>query len=241
MSNYLLLSSKDKYSGTVSNGIIMLNTAITGSYQIKTFEMLNCLYNINSYNKNVRISVYNGVTTTNTTFQLDIGIYSYSEIASILEDKLTTNFGSSNFTVTYNDNTMKYTITSGAGHTFRFLFGDITNNAYLLLGFDNENQDIVDLATTQTSLNIVDIYPYKTIYMYIPSSNSSLKLSNNKNTSFKISCESDPGSIIRTDYSNENIILTFENKKSIEYIIHDYDKNEIELNNINWSLLLKNV
>ncbi len=226
------LSSKDRENGSSSNGSIKLNFSLDHEYKIKEFIMPNNIYSIDGSNN----IIYFNESSVARTATLSVGTYSPTQLASEIKTQMDIG-GINTYTITYQNNTNKFSFVSSANFGFTFNTNN-TNSSYKILGKD-EVDDIEGLS--QASENPIDLNKHLIIYMNIPDANNDLTISNNYKTSFIISENVSFSDIIRQDYNNSNIILFFRDKSTIHYYIHDRDGNEINLNNSDWSLLLEKV
>jgi hypothetical protein len=238
MTDRILITSLNKSSTSTSqNGTIIFPNSISGTYKLLSFVMSNVIFNVNAYNKAISVQYNTGGGNTTISFNLIEGWYTSSDLNILLKSLLESNIIGSTFTVTYNSNISKFTIVSTAPYVFKLLFTNIDNNTHLLLGFNNVDQ--TSFLSTQISDNFADLNPYKIICMSLPSISSILSLLNDISTTFMISTDSNFGSIVNNNYSDDNIFMTFNNKKYIDYLIHDYDGNEIDLHGVDWFMLLQ--
>lgn len=115
MSIFLLLDTKDSLSGTPHDAVFNLSSFVKDAgfhfIRLKSITFLNGRYNIHSGN-NVLVFQEDGVATDlNAT--LTPSNYSADELALELKAKMDA-VGANTYTITYDDNTLKYTIsTSG--------------------------------------------------------------------------------------------------------------------------------
>lgn len=136
---------KNVSSGTGSN----FNVYIGTDMQNRRVRLKSCVvplscYNVNSYNNKVYFTELAGVTTATLT----VGMYTASELATLLGNIMTAaSPNGRTYTVTYSSSALAFVVTGSAG-TFRFLFGSNTSaSAWRILGFSGDGV----LGVSQTS------------------------------------------------------------------------------------------
>lgn len=228
MSEYFIITD------TSNNGSVALQTGLNGDYIIEEFIINNTLYNVNSFNN----KIYFDETATLKTATLTLGYYTPSELVTEIKTQMDS-AGANTYTVTYNSNQNTFSFSSTGN--FKFVFGtNQTNSAYRLLG-KNAIDDVAE-ALTNVSDNVIDLTPNKIIYVNLPEGNIKLIDSTNTNYTFYVSTVDTFGSVIRKDFREENdIILTYNNKKNITYSIRDNKNNLLETNGAEWYLILRKV
>lgn len=92
---------------------------------------------------------------TNKTATITAGTYTGSELATAVQTALNTAYGSSAFTVSYDSAATKFSITNGTGSSVNFLWGNSSNTAEQILGFDPVT-DTVANSSSATSDDLVD-------------------------------------------------------------------------------------
>jgi len=238
MAEKILIRSIDRNSGSVQNGSLLLDEPIDGEWELLEFMQQNRYYNVNSYNQSIYVRVND---TTNSSVTLTAGHYSASQLCSQVSTQLSTIVGST-FTCTYPSATGsgKFTIAETTGDTFSF--ENATNDALsrFLLGFTAI--DTSD-ATSHTSTNAIDLTPVKS--MHVKFEEDCLHNIDGKNyftSSFSINDESVFGENIRyrvTD--NYRQIVKFRKTRNLKYKFFDENRNELEPNGTEWTMLLRKV
>lgn len=231
-----VLSSKDKTSGSSHDGVIQLtnNTKLHGKYQLLKCVIPNSFYNVSNLNN--KLYVEHSVDGNNT-LTLTNGYYTSSELATELKTQLDS-ISAVTYTVSFDSLTSKYTFTPSAGN-FGFKFTTNTSNSCRKLIGKNAVDDT--LGASQISDNNVDLAPYKVLYFSIPSAGNYVLTSQNVNSSFYISVNEINGEEIRQDYHNDLIYLEFNQTINVSFKIHDHDGNLVDLNGVDWYLILKKI
>lgn len=232
MTNIIILSSVDRNTGTSSDGNLKFTNTdrLNGTFTVKRFIMTNSLYNVNNDNN----TIYFDESATLRTAILTNGVYSASELESEIKTAMDAVAAVIVFTVTYNPNLLKY-VWSATGN-FAFAFSTNTlNSARELLGMNSI--DVSPEANSEISDNVIDLAPYKIIYLYFPDASNFVKLSNGNTNSIYISVNSNGGDVLR-EIIDDNLKLVFSNKLNITYKIRDKNNNIIDLNGIDWELII---
>ncbi len=144
--------------------------------------------------------------------------------------------GGNTYTVTFDSNTYKYTISSTGNFGFQFAT-NTTASARKIIGYSLADKTE---ATSSTSDNVIDLNPIKSIYIdFQADARKDIEFSNNV-VSLAINDTSDFGSIIRYKL-NENYHqkLKFHYEKEVKFKFYDQDFNNINLNGTDWYLTIK--
>jgi len=201
---------------------------------VVSFSMMNSMYNVNQYTKNNTFILRNKTASTNTTINIPYGNYN---VTNFVQQCIST-FGS-NFNVSYNSITNKFTFTNSTDFTFT---DNESNSIFKILGFQSGN--------SYTSTNKSLPAPYSCDFGGL------LKLEIKSNTFTLKNCNSYNKGRSRTICSvpinaNQNGVIMYNNftlyksiiKNSvitdINIDIHDEFKNFIDFNNHDWSLTLQ--
>ena len=136
--NILLVNSSQRYSGTTSDFKVILNPTL----QTSKISLLSCLiplthYNVNSSNN---IIYFSDEINSYSASVLE-GSYDMDEVLLAIAAAMTSESGNS-FTVTFNEITLHFTITSDA--LFSFDFGtETTNSMGSFLGYTQNTGNLL--------------------------------------------------------------------------------------------------
>ena len=231
-SQNVLISSKDRTSGSSSDGRVPLPTSLRGNYRVKFFTMTNNMYNVNAEN--------NVFSVTHSAADFDVtlthGQYSALDLGVHVASLLTTAVAGATYTATYNATTHKTTLTTDMGS---FLVRVGTANR--LMGFDTES-DQTTAASAQTSPNPMDMHPYKQIYIrFNEYDDLNIWGSDHFNASVTLPVNAVFGGLIQ--YSSKEYgdqIMKFDTLRHIQYRFIDDAVNNITVNS-EWLLVLERV
>ena len=211
------------HSDKSTNNKFTLDKRISGIYKLVSFVSTNNIYNINQFNN----KIYWNENGTDRTTTLTEGYYNSSDFTTHLSTQLNSD-ASGTITVTFNNNTRKFTITDTVN--FHFTFGTNTsNNGRKLLGF---NASDGTAATSQVSTNSIDLNTCKNIFITI-SQDDERKIEGIDffNASLVINGTADFGETLRyIDDDNFHQQVKFKKTKTLELQIHDSNNNNIDLN-----------
>ena len=221
------------HSDKAFNNIFTLDKKIVGEYRLLSFVSTNNIYNVSDNNNKI-------YWTENSVDKITIltnGHYNYVDFKSHVSTQLN-NTGSGTVSVTFNENTRKFTITDTL--SIYFTFGTNTSNsARKLLGF-NESDGTPSLFT-QTSDTAIDLNPCKNIFINIKQDNhKNIEGIDFFNSSLVINGIGEFGEILRyIDVDNFYQITKFRQTKQLKVSFHDATNNSIELNSEYQIILLK--
>jgi hypothetical protein len=238
MTNKVVITSSLKEIGDSSSGRIKWDTVLDGTYELLSFEMSNCLYNVNVNNDRLHLEISSpGALSYEIT--LTHGFYAGSALATMVAAQITAQTPRV-VTVTFDSLSYKYTLSGTAGDTLRLVFaGSQTNAANELLGFELVIYPTITSASI-ISVNCADLYPIKNLYVtFIDDNNRDLETNNYKRFSLIIKSNASFGQVIR--YSKEAHFkqeIQFENVKYIRYMLTDVHDNVIDLNGQDWVIVL---
>lgn len=149
-----VINSKDRITGgTSSNFTVKLGKAYSNvkSIELIGYHVANTIYTINTNNQNLRYIENTGANTINVV--IPNKNYSASQLATELSTLMTANTANSiTYTVTYDQQTMKFTFTASTNN-FYLHFDGVNNNCHLELGFDSSY--IGSSSSTVSSVNII--------------------------------------------------------------------------------------
>ena len=216
-------------SSNVINNSITLKERFDKEYILHSLSFVNDVYNINQYN-NI-LPYQEGATYT--AIELTQQYASGNELAADIQNKINAvSVGTAS--VTYNDNTGKFTITNTTN--FHLKFGDVTTNTcYNILGF---NQSNTTDGTSVISTNIADLTPFKCLYIQISEDKyQNIKTENYRDYTFVITGKSDFGDVFQ--YIEQSIPQKcyFSNTNKITIKFYDEKYNELSIRN--WCLVMR--
>ena len=223
MGDKILLLHSDKSNSNVYT----LDKRIQGIYRFKSFVSTNNMYNVNDTNNKIYFNETVGLGTNDYIATLTNGYYDANDLNTNISTAIS-NQASGIITVSYDDNTSKYTITNT--NEFHFTFGSNTSNsAHKLLGFNAS--DGTD-SLSQTSDVPIDLNPCKNIFVTITEDdNRYVEGIDFFNCSLVVNGVSGFGEIMRyIDVDNFIQLLKFKNTKQLSVSFHDANNNIIDLN-----------
>lgn len=134
--NELVLSSRDRISGTKDNFVVQVNNiAHIEKMSIRKIIVPLTWYQINQYNNQLEFN-----DGTQRSITITPGVYSISSLATEIQTQMNASPSALTFTVTFNDTTKKYTIAETSGPTAFALNLNISNSIYEIIGFPLTNQ-----------------------------------------------------------------------------------------------------
>ncbi|MCP4181587.1 MAG: hypothetical protein GY756_27805 [bacterium] len=228
--SYIHLSSRDRNSGSESQGIIILDYAkrLFGQYRLSEIIFNNNIYGIDNSNNVIYFT-----DTLPRSYNISIGSYTPAELITEIKSGMES-VSPITFTITYNQKTNKIEYSGDASFNFTFETNTL-NSSYKLLGFEQEDYPS---STDIISVNPIELNKHRIIYFSIPEAGQNMHLSNGIETTFAISENSGLGEVLRENFNDQEIYLSFTNKTNINYKIHDENGNLINLNNSDWDLFL---
>lgn len=228
--NLLLLDSNK-----IENNKYKLDNTIKGLYKLVSFVSTNNMYNVNDTNNKIYLDEFNGVGFTSLETTLDNGFYDSTDLTSHLSSKLN-NICTGSVSVSFNDNTRKFTITNTLN--FYFTFGSNTSNSSRkILGFNEQDGTS---ALSQTSNNVIDLNTCKNIFITITEDNNrDIKGIDFFNSSFLINGVGSFGEVLRyVDSDNFHQYVNFRNVKTLHISFIDNNNNTLDLNS-EYQIILK--
>lgn len=156
----LILSSKDRISGTKDNFIVSINP----TYHIEKISIRKIIiplswYPINSFN-----NILNFNDGTERVITITPGVYSISTLITEIQNQMNASPSALVFTVSFNDITKKLTIAETGGPTNFTLNLNVNNSIHEIIGFDKTNQSGSASYTGQGSPdvnqnnNVINVY-----------------------------------------------------------------------------------
>ena len=218
-----------------SNNKYKLDDAIEGEWKLISFAFTNNIYNVNDTNNKIYFTEETEHDENDYTATLTNGINDPNDLKSNIETAMN-NETNETITVTYDDKTKKFTITST--ETFYFKFGtNKSNSANKLIGMNAIHRNG---ATSHTSDTSIDLNPYKEIFINIEENNDRNVFGVEYFNSSLIVCEcGSSGDIVRYNYrDNSEQRVKLKRTKDITIRIHDSKNQEINLNS-EYSIVLE--
>jgi hypothetical protein len=242
----IVLKSEDRTSGSVYDGVVPLDSTLTGNYVIESFRITNNIYNITSLNN----IFYFTEDVTNIDLTIIPGAYSITDLALQIQTQLNASVDTSNtYSINYNPNTGFYTISRTAGvNNFNLRFSETTNSISGETGFNNV--DTISGSTDIVSNIPVDVYKPKTIYMRIE------EAINQKSSAIRHRDTGDPtdhwhssfqftNNFMFGDYlyynkhKNDNsTVISLQAESQLTYRFHDHHYNDVDLHS-EWEMIIK--
>lgn len=229
----ILIDSSNRSSGTASNFTVTLSTPITRvkNFYIRSVEIPFSYYVVNSVNNTLTI---NDTGLVNRSVTITAGNYTSTTLITEVLARLGTIGSMSNWTMTFNTQTYKYTLGAStdfivlASSTFAPIIGFLTNSAR---------------ATSATSDSAINLSGPN--YLYVNSTNLSKMRANNTyvatSTStciHRVVVDVGPSDIIIDRPAAKNRI-SLNSKDTIDTIdlqLNDPQNNAVNLNGLNWSI-----
>ena len=215
------------HSDKSNSNVYTLDKRIKGAYQFKSFVATNNIYNVNDTNNKIYFDEDFGLSTYQRTATLTNGYFDANDLKSNIASAMDS-VASGTITVTYDDNTNKYTINNTS--LFYFTFSSNTSNsARKLLGFNAS--DGTD-SLSHTSDIAIDLNPCKNIFVTImEDDNRYVEGIQFFNCSLVINGVSGFGEIVRyIDVDNFVQTVKFKDTKKLTLLFHDANNNSIDLN-----------
>ena len=239
-SDLLLLRSKDRVSGGVSNDFkLNLQENLSGTYEFASFNMFNSLYNVVA-GENDKLYVEHSVDGNNT-LTLTPGFYTAAE----LDTELTTQLDSISavtYTITFDVKTGKYTFTPSSGN---FAFKFLTNTAdtcRFLIG-KNGVDDV--LGATQVSDTVANFILHDNIIIKIGQDNNQhLTLPDGTEASLMVPVDiASFGNVInyRRNQSYPQFLTFSSVIASLDIQLLDENGGLLPINGIEWTMSIKKI
>ena len=167
----LVVSSADRVTGNSNDFRINLKEPITN---VKKISLISCYIPNSTYN--IRLGVNDTINfresgaIADEVATLTPGAYNSTTLAIEIATQLTAESTNTwTYTCGYSGTSMKFTISAGGVHQFALNFANGTNQAYRQMGFTNAN---TSTATTQTSINVIDLGYPKLVFINISELNN---------------------------------------------------------------------
>lgn len=115
-------------------------------FRLMRANIFNSLYTVNENNRNVSIN--------NVSVTLTLGTYTFTELGDHLQDEINTTLGSTDYKVTSNTTTYKYTIinTNTTPTNFSIEWKTVDGYSHRLFGFNNKD---ISAASSYESDNVI--------------------------------------------------------------------------------------
>ena len=209
-----------------SNFSLQVSPPLNGNYRVSNLTLPNTIYNITSSNNTIYI--YQSSTAYQTT--LPAGMYNASNIADAVATALNAIDGvSGTFSASYSTTTGKLSITN-TSTAFQLDFSASNVGCADVLGFLRQRSPTSD--TTQTSNLICNFNPFQSLFIQI--GNCAARYMNplkncNAQGSIHVPLVSNSGDIQQIKFSDNPIILSFQNTTSFDVIVRDSAGNVLTL------------
>lgn len=235
MSKYLLIRSRDRDSGSSHNfKMVLKNPLKDEEYELVSLIMPNGFYNVNNNNNKIYFNDGSDQTATLTN-----GNYSASSLATEIQTQMNA-ASSHSFTCTYSTATSKFTISDGTGN-FSLKFATNTSaSARYLLGFDESD---TSATSSKISDNLIDISNPQMIFVNISQAGDNLRDTKNAifadlflplDVSFGEMKYFKPG-------EEEKQTVKFVYTNNLEVYLRDENNDTVDLNGLEWSIVLKKI
>lgn len=237
MSSYIQIDSADRLNpnSPTSNFTVLFDDIFENTEKIVSIESVILpisFYSINDTNNTFSI----GVTTT-VDITVANGTYNSSTFVTALDTAINAESVSlgATFVSSISATTGKLTLTASSG-TFSVV-SQSYNNRYLGM---NTNSTVASVLTVWESPNVVDLTVSRYIDILVEVPMASVNTTNkNRNILCRIPCNQTPFSTIYYSQSNFNFVSLLTRKfNQLSVLLVDEYQNEIDLNGLNWSLVL---
>ena len=234
--NRVLIKSEDRAITTdsVNNFKIVLPDAIEGEYKLSEIALYNTIYTV--------ISGRNSAVYTDTgNATLTAGYYTTTTLAAHVQSKLRTATGDATITCTFNTTTYKFDFTSTAAIIFQWGNG-ATDSASELLGFTNTNV----LMNGSSSINLPNLTSTRGILIAIDKATSASSIMTGSVSSalvgsFYIPLNASFGSMVNLSDHDQKQRVMIERATTLTIRLYDERGRLLNLNDVNWSMLLEKV
>lgn len=235
--NHLLIKSSDRLSSSTGshNFRLQLTTPIeNGDYELVSVSMPNSFYVVNDTNN----KIYFTDDSTARTATLTNGYYSTSTLPTEIKSAMeTANSSFQTYTVSYSSSTSKFTVSAAGNFTFDFA-SNTSNSARKLLGM-NATDD--SAATSHTSDNIVDLSGPRIVCIQLNMAGDTLRNSQDDlYCDLYVPMDVDFGEFKYYKPNNEEKqIVRFNLTSNITVRLVDENNNELDLNGLDWEMILR--
>jgi len=237
------LSSKQRKNGSSNNFTLSIPpsarefNSVVGIQMVST-SIPNTFYNINEYNNFFEYK-YSALNTTGIVL-LPIGQYEITPLLNAISTQMTTDIGNSN--ITWSIDTLDFKVNVESDNESLSFTTDDPDKVPLLIALGFEGSVII--GTSLTAKNIVDIAGPSTLYIISRAlSGSTSDYSELTNIVRCIGLDVNFGSICHYSVEDsESGIIKFPNSRSMSNIdlsLRDRDNRILDLNGVDWDLLIR--
>jgi hypothetical protein len=225
----ILISSKNRVSGSTSECVIRSNDYLKGCYKVQNIISTNTIYLIEQ-------DKHNQFKINNELFTINNGSYDINSLITAKQNLLNTKFGVNAYNVGINAITGKITIVNSSNTTFSMEF---SNNLHIVMGFSDTTysgasnytgSEIIDVLNLSIGIKIDEVCTTNIYNFSYNGINSTLYFPFNCN--FGQSRElkfSDLPQTVRFDNATNKLTFSF---------INLTNGNKINLNGSDWVILL---
>ena len=228
----ILISSKNRVSGSTSECVIRSNDYLKGCYKVQNIIVTNTIYLIEQ-------DKHNQFKINNELFTINNGSYDINSLITAIQNLLNTKFGVNSYNVGINAITGKISIVNSSNTNFSMEF---FNNINIVLGFANAfytgasnytGNEIIDVLNLSIGIKIAEVCTTNIYNFSYNGINSTLYFPFNCN--FGQSRElkfSDLPQTVRFDNATNKLTFSF---------INLTNGNKINLNGSDWVILLSKI
>lgn len=140
----ILISSKNRISGTTSDCIIKSNNLLQGTYRVSNIIITNTIYLVDGFRNN-------SFKINGTTFYINTGSYDINSLVTTIQNALNTSFGTNAYNIGVNTVTGKVSLLNASNTNFTIEF---YNGLNIVLGYQYTNYTG---GTSYTGEEIIDV------------------------------------------------------------------------------------
>ena len=144
MTESILISSKNRISGTTSDCVIKSNNLLQGTYKVSNIILTNTIYLVDGFRNN-------SFKINGTTFYINAGSYDITGLVTTIQNALNTSFGTNAYNIGINSTTGKVSLLNASNTNFTIEF---YNGLNIVLGYQYNNYTG---ATNYTGEEIIDV------------------------------------------------------------------------------------
>ena len=234
--DWLYINSEDRLdakSTTSSDFKLEFKSSLGGRYLLSYLQIPVSVYNVNTNNHQIPFEE----SGTPKFAQLTPGNYTATTLATEIGTRMTATSGVSNFTVTYDTKTSKFTIVST--NNFRLIYNLFPgSSSRKLLGF---NEATTSNATSHTSDNVIDLAYPRAIFINVRENvDSTFTSPTGFNSTFYIPVSYAFGSpqILDAQTFPQTLELS-DRTKYLTITLPDKNGATLDLNGVDWEMMLR--
>ena len=228
----ILISSKNRVSGTTSECVIRSNDYLKGVYKVNNIIVTNTIYLIET-------DKHNQFKINNEIFTINHGSYDINNLINAIQNLLNTKFGVNSYNIGINSITGKISFVNSSNTNFTMEF---SNNLHIVLGFGDTihsgasnytGDEIIDVLHLTVGIKIDEVSTTNVYNFSYNGINASLY--------FPFNCNF--GQSRELKFSDLPQTLHFENatNKLTFSFINLVNGNKINLNGSDWVILLTKI